>query len=257
MKSLYELHNLDFAYRDKLVLREINLQIPEGSFTSIIGPNGSGKTTLLKIISARLCPQQGRVLFKGTDLQNLDPRQLSRQLAVVTQEESIRFPFSCLEVLTMGRRPFHKRGQSLNQEDLEIIEEIIDVTDISHLIKKSITDLSGGERQRVILARALVQTPRVLLLDEAFSEMDLYYRVYCLNYLQSQVKRGELTVITVMHDLNLASIYSDYLLAMQDGRIIQAGRQEEVINVDFLQKLFGVKVRLLEEKGIVVLSELV
>ncbi|MFZ7102290.1 MAG: ABC transporter ATP-binding protein [Peptococcaceae bacterium] len=253
---LYEIAELNFAYGKKKVLRDLDFSLEKDEFVTIIGPNGSGKTTLLQILTGLLKDYTGEAYFNGIPLKKYRIKELSRKIAVIPQDIHIRFPFSCLEIVMMGRTPYKKRLKELSGEDLHIIYESMERTGVMQFADALITEISGGERQRVILARALAQTPQVLFLDEAFSAMDIFYNIKSLNILKSLVKEKKISVIAVMHDLNLADLYSDKIIALDQGRMVSWGTTEKVMKPDFINTLFKINVSKLGEKGLAVLPDL-
>ena len=245
--SSLQLKNLDYFYENKLALENVNLEIQKG-FTSIIGPNGSGKTTLLKLASGILEIQSGDVCVYGRSIKELSNKQRARLFTIVQQKQFFPFPFSCLELVGFGRYPFQKGLNNLDEEDLEIMIRAMRDTDTLQFKDKLITEISGGEQQRVILASALAQQPKILFLDEAFSSMDISYQANLMYLLKGFVQRGELTVVSIVHDLNLAYRYSDEVCILKNGRIIQFGTPYSVMTKESISEVFDVKVDLIERR---------
>lgn len=237
---MLEIKELDCYYSGMRVLQSINLSADKGEIIGIIGPNGSGKTTLLRIISKVIKPKIGSVLIRGKDVQEMKASELARELAVVAQDTGINFDFSVLEVVLMGRTPHLKRFQAEGEKDLAIAKKAMEATDTLHLADRSITEISGGERQRVIIARALAQEPKLLLLDEPTSNLDINYRLEILDLIKKLTKKG-LTVIMAIHDLNLAAQYCDRMVMLNNGRIISAGLPEEVLTPENIKHAFKVE----------------
>jgi iron complex transport system ATP-binding protein len=252
-KKVLDVQNLSFAYGQHKVLHNINFSLNKGCFLTIIGPNGSGKTTLLNLLTGHLAPSTGQIYLNDKELSTYKIEELSQTIALVSQDVHVRFPFSCLEVVMMGRKPFKKGFEKMNGEDMDIVCNVMELTDTLRFAEKSITELSGGERQRVILARALAQTPEFLFLDEAFSDMDICYSVNSLNVLKELIAKKNITVISVMHDLNMADVYSDMVLALQDGKLVQWGITEEVMQPHIIKELFNISVKKIGERGLAVL----
>lgn len=250
---MLNIKNLSFAYGKHKVLYNINFSVKKGYFLTIIGPNGSGKTTLLNLLTGHLQPSEGQIYLDNKKLNNYKIEELSKKIALVSQDVQVRFPFTCLEVVMMGRKPFRKGLQQMSREDMDIVYEAMKITDSLKFAEKSITELSGGERQRVILARALAQTPQILFLDEAFSAMDICYSIKSLNILKNLVAQKNITVISVMHDLNMADTYSDMILALQDGKLAQWGTAEEVMQPHIIKDLFNIHVKKIGTRGLAVL----
>ncbi|MBP2664939.1 MAG: fecE 3, partial [Firmicutes bacterium] len=172
---MIKVKNIQFGYAAKPVLKDITLSINQGSFCGIVGPNGSGKTTLLNLITGQLQAASGNISIKGRDIGSYKIEELARHIAVMPQNMDIKFPYTCLEIVGMGRTPYKTRLQGLTDQDVAIIENAMRLTDTLDFAGRLVTELSGGERQRVLFAKALAQQPEVLFLDEAFSNMDIYY----------------------------------------------------------------------------------
>lgn len=231
---------LSFSYGKEEVLKDISLSFQKGKFYSIIGPNGSGKTTLLKNISKMLSISKKTVFLNEQDAVKLSNKDISRSLAVVPQNISIEYEFTAYDIVIMGRTPFKKRFEDYNKKDKEIAEKSMKLTSTWELKDKLITALSGGEQQRVIAARALCQETDIILLDEPTSHLDIQHQLAFLNIFKSLKK--DITVIAVMHDLNLASLYSDEIILLERGRIIEQGKPEKVITRENIKKTYNIDV---------------
>ncbi|MBO8168265.1 MAG: ABC transporter ATP-binding protein [Thermoanaerobacteraceae bacterium] len=243
MKGLsLNIDKLSFSYGSQKILEDLTVQFQAGSFVSIIGPNGSGKTTLLKNISAALVPQKGKVLLQGQDVLRIKPKKLARQMAVVPQDTAVNFAFTVFETVLMGRMPYLKRFESESDRDVAVARWAMEVTHTWHLKDRSITEISGGERQRVIVARALAQEPQVILLDEPVAHLDPQHQMELLELLQTLKESKNLTVVTVLHDLNLAAQFSDYVVLLHKGKVFAAGRPEEVLTVKNIEQVYRVEV---------------
>jgi len=168
--------DLSFKYKEMPVLEDIDLEIRKGEVIGILGPNGCGKTTLLKLLNRNLHPQEGKVLLEGTDLEEMSKRRIARHIAVVPQSNEIRFAFTVRDIVSMGRMPFMDRFQGESAEDMRIVDEAMERTNIKEFADRAINTMSGGERQRVIIARALAQRPEVILLDEPTLHLDINHQ---------------------------------------------------------------------------------
>jgi iron complex transport system ATP-binding protein len=237
-----EARDLTFGYGNGNILEKLSFEIAKGSFISIIGPNGSGKSTLLKNISAELSPQAGMVLLENQDIFKIKKKILAQNLAVVPQDTGVDFAFSVLEAVLMGRMPHQKRFQGDSEKDLEIARWAMEITNVWHLRDRFINELSGGERQRVIVARALTQEPKVLLLDEPTSHLDLQHQLELLELVESLNRSRGLTVIAVLHDLNLAAQFSEKIILLNQGQIMAYGHPSEVLTIDNIRKIYHVEV---------------
>lgn len=227
------------GYGTSLVLKNANVQIASGDFAGIVGPNGSGKSTLLRTVSRVLKPLQGKVLLEEEDLYRMPAAEVARSMAVVAQDQGMDFPFTVRDVVMMGRLPHIKRFAGESARDLEAVARAMEFTDTQILSDRQINELSGGEKQRVLLARALAQEPRVLLLDEPTSYLDLNYQIEIMELLVRLRRDHGLTIIMVLHDLNLASRYCDYLLVVKEGSIHAIGSPHQVITAKMIKEVYG------------------
>lgn len=235
------LKGVHFSYHDnREILSNINFCLPKGELLGIIGPNGSGKTTLLKIISGILRPKKGEISLLNQNLNKLPIEQIAKFISVVPQDTWVTFNFKAKEVVFMGRLPYISRLRGETLEDYQISREAMQKTHSLSLAENNIQEISGGERQRIFMAKALAQTPQLLLLDEFTSHLDLNYKYEMSNLLKKALKEEELTIISVFHDLNLASILSHRLILLNEGKIEKIGTPQEVLNEENLRKVYGV-----------------
>lgn len=224
-----------------LAVGGVSLDIVSGEFLGIIGPNGSGKSTLLKLLSGSLMPGEGKVLFQGKPLSSLPQSQVARSIAFVPQNTYLDFPFTCREIVLMGRFP-HLGWLGLEDAaGLAIVDEVMRLTRTEYLARRPITDLSGGEQQRVILAQALAQDGEVLMLDEPTSHLDIASQLEILDLLKSLNSGQGRTIVVVLHDLNLAALYCDRLLLIREGLIAAAGTPAEVITEEIIAGVYGAR----------------
>ena len=243
----YSIQRLTFRYGSHWMvaqdpaLNNITLDIQSGSFVGILGPNGSGKSTILKLLSRLLQGYEGKIELFGQDLYDLSQGDLAQNVALVPQETQQIFPFTIGEMVMMGRFPHHSRISGWHWEssnDLKIAADAMKKLDVAHLGGRLITDVSGGERQRAIIARALTQEPRVLLLDEPTAFLDLHHQLDIARILQRLNRDLGLTVVLVSHDLNLASQYCNRLILLNNGQIVKMGTPEEVIRPEVLEGVY-------------------
>lgn len=253
---MIKVENIQFNYADKPVLRDISLSICQGSFTGIVGPNGSGKTTLLNVMTGQMKAVAGNITIKDRDITAYRIEELARYIAIVPQNMEIRFPYTCLDIVGMGRTPFKARLQGLNDGDLRIIENVMRITNTLDFAGRLITELSGGERQRVLFAKALAQQPEILFLDESFSNMDIFYSITCLNLLKELCAEQGLTVVAIIHDLNLASVFCSDAVVLKAGRLVEQGPASAVLTPALIRDVFNIKVVRAGETGLAVLSDL-
>ena len=253
-RDAYDVHSLRFRYQSndstnaKWILDEVSFQVAERDVLGIVGPNGSGKTSLLKLLARLASPQQGAIELFGRDLAGMVQDEIARVVGVVPQESPQLFPFTVAETVLMGRFPHRPRngwGSGFrweSAEDVAIAEEAMTTMDVIHLAQREVTDLSGGERQRTMIAKALAQTPKVLLLDEPTAFLDLHHQVeICATLRRLRDERG-LTVVLVSHDLNLVSQYCDRILLLDHGQIVRLGAPDEVIEPEVLESVYRCRV---------------
>ncbi|MEE8618865.1 MAG: heme ABC transporter ATP-binding protein [Dehalococcoidales bacterium] len=232
-----------FSYFDGLVLHDINLSIRAGEMVGLLGPNGSGKTTLIKLVSGILKPGQGEIRLDGSSLSRLSRKSVARSLAVVPQQFHIPFAFTVGEVVMLGRIPFLKAFAEESKVDSQFVANALELVGISELKERRFDELSGGERQKVILAMALAQQPRLLLLDEPIVHLDIAHQVEILELVKRLNMEQGLTVIGAMHDLNLAALYFDRLILLKEGRIWADGVPAQVLTEDIIRNVFSASVR--------------
>jgi iron complex transport system ATP-binding protein len=218
------------------ILSHITFGVKKGTFIGVIGPNGSGKTTLLNALSRILTPSDGVIFVQGRELSSLSQRELARELGVVPQDTNIHFDFRVRDIVLMGRHPYIDRFSRESEEDYEIARRAMEMTRTIQFADRSILEISGGERQRVIIARALAQQPRVLLLDEPTSHLDISHQMEILGIIKGL--KHEVTVVAVFHDLNLASYYCDELILLDKGEIRYMGTPGEVLTREHIREIF-------------------
>ncbi|KPU27723.1 ABC transporter [Caloranaerobacter sp. TR13] len=246
MPNAVELKNIYFSYGYEDVLEDISLIIEEGKFISILGPNGSGKTTLLKNMCKLLNPLDGKILVDDKDLNKIAFKELAKTMAAVHQDSSVNFEFTVYDIVMMGRYPYQKRFRPESERDINIVKRAMKNTETWTLKEKSIHEISGGERQRVIIARALAQEPKILLLDEPISQLDIKHQINILNLCKKLNREEKITIITTLHDINLAARYSDYILLMNKGKIKAFGLPESVLTKENIQDVYGIEVKLIK-----------
>ena len=238
MDILLKIDNLSGGYHKTTIIKDFSLQVKKGDFIGVIGPNGSGKTTLLRLLSKALTPQKGNVAFEGKDIAGMDLKDFSQSVAFVAQDTVINFSFTVFEIVLMGRIPHLKRLQRQTKEDYLTAEKTLSMTDTLHLKEKNIDELSSGERQRVIIARALAQEPLLLFLDEPTSHLDIGHQIQILDLLKRLNRQNNLTIVMVLHDLNLASEYCNRILLLNEGRIFKEGPPPEVLTYQNIEAVY-------------------
>jgi iron complex transport system ATP-binding protein len=235
-------HNINFNYSEKLILHDLSFTIDEAQVTAIIGPNGSGKTTLLKIINGTLFPASGTIVIENRATSLWSRRELARAVAIVPQEDLSIFPFYAEEIVLMGRFPHLSNYGFEDKKDYRIAHEAMERTDTLAFASRRYDELSAGERQRVLIARALTQEPKILLLDESTVFLDLKHQVQFLALLRQLNIGQKLTVIFVTHDINLAGQHSDRIILLHNGKNYAIGTPAEVMTAKNIKEVYDVDV---------------
>jgi len=229
-------------YGSVKILDRVSFSIESGELAGLLGPNGSGKTTLLRVISRTLKPKVGTILLNEADVYSMRSSDVARNLAVVPQIQNVEFDFTALDLVLMGRHPHIHRFKRESKTDLEIAKEAMELTNTWHLAEKPINELSGGERQLVMIARALAQQPKVLLLDEPTSHLDINNQIGIMGLLRKICEEKGIAALAVFHDFNLAAKYCDSGIMLKGGKIFAIGRIDEVLTEDNIRKVFNVEV---------------
>jgi iron complex transport system ATP-binding protein len=244
---MIKLENLFCGYGKKTVLKGLNLEVRTGGFAALIGPNGSGKTTLVRTMSGLLAPQKGKVIFDGKDVNKMPHKELAKKIAVMTQAQTVTAPFCVEEFVLLGRIPYWGRFQVVeDKKDIELVERVLSRTGISHLRQRPLKELSGGERQLANLARALAQEPDLLLLDEPTAHLDIGHQVQIMDLVRDLNDKG-LTIVAVLHDLNLASLYCQKLILLSDGKIQKVGSANDVLRQELINKVYGTSITIRQD----------
>jgi iron complex transport system ATP-binding protein len=234
-------NGVDCYYGSVKVLENVHLSVKEGDFVGVLGPNGSGKTTLLRSISRTLKPHRGVILLNDVDVYALKSVEVAKQMAVVPQDTLTAFNFTALDIVLMGRNPHLSRFQMESEKDVAVARKAMELTNTWHLAERPINELSGGERQRVIIARALAQEPKVLLLDEPTVHLDISNQLEIMDLLKELCLKKGLIVLAVFHDFNLASRYCDSAILLNSGKIVSVGDLDEVLTGENVRKVFQVE----------------
>lgn len=234
--------DVDFSYGAKSTLRGITITLCGGEFVGLMGPNGSGKTTFLKVVNNVLRPKRGVVMVNDVEVPSLNVKDVAKLFGVVSQEYETSFSFTAFDVVLMGRNPHLSRLRGESKRDYEVVLRSMKLTNTIHLADRPFNELSGGEKQRVMIARALAQEPKVMLLDEPTSHLDICNQIETLELLKKLCKEEGILVIAVIHDFNLAAYYCDKIALMKDGSIHSIGKPEEVLTTNNIEEIFGVKV---------------
>lgn len=229
-------NDVSFSVQTKQIISDVNLRAKSGQIVGIIGPNGSGKSTILKNIYRVYEPDTGIVMLDDEQIKKMNAKKIAQKMAVVSQDSSGVFDFSVREIVLMGRAPHKKLLESDTKKDEEITDEALQKVGLSDYGNRSIMTLSGGERQRVMVARALTQKAQVLILDEPTNHLDIHHQLQLMDL----VKTLDVTVITALHDLNMASVYCDWIYVMDEGKVVMSGEPETVLTTKTLENVFRV-----------------
>lgn len=256
IEPIMKIKNIDFSYGQAEILKNMSFDIPQGQYISLIGPNGSGKSTILKIMSGILKANAGDVFYKNSKINEMSFRDRAKEMAVIHQREKNEFPYSCLETVIMGLHPHRNRFEPLLPEQFSFIEELMKLTDTYCFANKLTTEVSGGELQRVNLARALAQKPKLLLMDEAMSDMDVNARIQLTKILKKQIEEKGLTVVEINHDLNMAYRFSDKIIALKEGSVDSQGEPLKVMDTEFFKRVFRVKAEIIGGYGFFILDNI-
>ncbi|ENK0556605.1 iron-dicitrate transporter ATP-binding subunit [Clostridium sporogenes] len=232
--------NLAIAYEDKLIVDGLNMNIPKGKITTIIGPNGCGKSTVLKTVGRILKPKEGLVYLNGDDIRNLSTKEVAQKMSILPQSPQAQGGLTVGELVSYGRFPHKKGFGKLSPEDKKVIQWALDITKLTELEVTMVDNLSGGQRQRVWIAMALAQQTDLILLDEPTTYLDMAYQLEVLELLYNLNREQSCTIVMVLHDLNLAARFADYMIAIRSGSIISHGTPEEIMTKKVLKDTFNI-----------------
>ncbi len=244
---MLQTRDLYYSYKEKPVIEDISFDLIPGEILGIIGPNGCGKTTLLGNLNKNLIPKSGCVMINDTDLEDLKKKEIAQEVAVIPQTNEIKFSFTVREIVSMGRMPFQEAFQGESYDDISIIDDAIEKAGISDMADRYINTMSGGERQKVIIARALAQTPKILLMDEPTLHLDISAQFDILDLIHSLSKKEGLTVVIVSHDLSMAARYCDRIMMIHNHRIHVIGNTEDVLTPENMRTVFNVEAEFLKD----------
>ncbi|MCD6546012.1 MAG: ABC transporter ATP-binding protein [Thermotogae bacterium] len=238
-KEFLILENLSYSYTDRIkVLKDVNLRIREKELIGIIGPNGSGKTTLLKCVAGVLKNYEGSIKIYGKEINTFRRKEIAKIITFVSQNFSPAFDFTVKELIHMGRIPYHTFFQNSSIGDQEIVEAAILAMDLNGFENRRFNNLSEGEKRRVVFAKALAQDTTILLLDEPFAHLDINYSYETAKLIRMRVREFEKTIIGVFHNINMASLFCDRIIVMNNGKIIAEGDPEKVYREEIINEAF-------------------
>lgn len=234
--------DISFGYNKNVnVLDKVSFSVRSGEVLGILGPNGTGKTTLLKCINNIIKYRSGDIYFNGQSLSGLNQIEMAKIIAYVPQYINNMFPASVIDTVSMGRLPYSRYGYS--EEDRKIAFDTIRIMNLEKFAFRNIMEMSGGERQRVLIARAMVQQPKIITLDEPTSSLDLHNQLFILKLVSEIAKTNNISIIMTIHDLNLASMFCDNLLMLKDSHVFAYGKSQEVINEKNISEMYNVNTK--------------
>lgn len=239
MVRLYT-NELTIGYGDRLIVKDLNIKIPDKQITTIIGSNGCGKSTLLKAITRIISHQSGTIILDGENIASENTKLLAKKMAILPQTPESASGLTVGELVSYGRFPYQSGFGRLTKKDIEVIDWALEVTGTKEYKYQAVDSLSGGQRQRVWIAMALAQETEIIFLDEPTTYLDLAHQLEILELLQKLNQEQERTIVMVLHDLNQAARFADYIIALKDGEIVKAGSCEEVITHEVLKKVFSI-----------------
>jgi iron complex transport system ATP-binding protein len=239
---MIELENISLGYNHRAVLRDVSMKAKPGQILGLVGPNGSGKSTLIKGMTGVIDLLSGRILIDDHDIKTIKPDKLARLVATVPQSPALPGAFTAFEVVLMGRTPHLGLLRYEGGKDLAIAWQAMDATQTQSFAERRVSELSGGERQRLVIARALTQQPKAMLLDEPTANLDINHQVEILNLVKSLCLEQSLTVIIAIHDLNLAAQYCDWMVMLNGGKVYAKGTPLDILTAPNIKKVYGAEV---------------
>jgi iron complex transport system ATP-binding protein len=235
------INNLQFSYTDTLAIDDITIAVQKGEFVGIIGPNGCGKSTVLKNIYRALTPDAGSITLDSRNIVKMSYRETALKLAVVGQENEVPFDFLVEEIVAMGRSPHKKLFDPDTAEDARIVHHALEHIGMADMAKRNYRHLSGGEKQRVLIARVIAQESDFLILDEPTNHLDASYQIQIFDFVKRRSAEAGVTVLSAIHDLNMAALYCDRLYVLKEGRVVLSGTPEEVLTPERIFSIYGVR----------------
>ncbi|MDQ0113651.1 ABC transporter ATP-binding protein [Paenibacillus harenae] len=233
--------NLDIAYDDRLIVQDLNIAIPQGKITALVGANGSGKSTILKTMARIMIPSKGNVLLDGKSIHKQSTKDVAKQLAILPQNPTAPDGLTVSELVSYGRFPYQKGFGSMTKQDREIVQWAVEATGMSEFADRPVDHLSGGQRQRAWIAMALAQETDILFLDEPTTFLDMAHQLEVLHLLQKLNEFNNRTVVMVVHDLNHASRYAHHMIAIKTGKVVGEGSPIEVITPEIMREVFNIE----------------
>ncbi|MFA4133685.1 MULTISPECIES: ABC transporter ATP-binding protein [unclassified Brevibacillus] len=249
---MIEVRNVTKQYGSKNVVEKVSVKIAKGKITSFIGPNGAGKSTLLSMISRLLTKDQGEVFIEGQEIGQTKSSELAKKISILKQSNHITVRLTIRELVSFGRFPYSQGN--LTKEDWKYVDEAIQYLELTDIQHKYLDQLSGGQRQRAYIAMVVAQNTEYVLLDEPLNNLDMKHSVQIMKVLRRLVDEKGKTVVIVIHDINFASVYSDYIVALKDGKVVKEGTTDEIITQPILKDVYDMDIRIedIEENKICV-----
>ncbi len=237
--EILKLDNISSGYSNKEILKNVSFKVQRGEFIGVIGPNGAGKSTLMKTVTRVIKPFKGQIYLNNKNIYCFNFKEIARRIACVRQESFISFSYKVRDIVMMGRFPYQSLLAGESKEDVKVVNEMLKLTDCDKLSDREILNLSSGEKQRVVIARALAQEPEILFLDEPTSYLDIGHQMQIFNLLKKLNKEKNITIISILHDLNLAAEYCDKLLLLNNGEIIRYDLPSNVLDYKLLEEIYN------------------
>lgn len=241
---MIEVQDITKQYGDKVVLDKVGMQFHKGKVTSLIGSNGAGKSTLLSVISRLLSQDGGLVMVDEKNITEYKSKMLAQRLSILKQSNHVRLKLTIRELVSFGRFPYSQ--DKLTKEDVKKIDRAIDFLDLKSIENSYIDELSGGQKQRAYMAMVVAQDTEYILLDEPLNNLDMKHSVQTMKIMRKLADDLGKTIIIVLHDINFASHYSDYIVALKNGKIIYHDTTDNIIQEDILKEVFGIRVKICE-----------
>ena len=242
-----KVNNVEFSYNSTPVLENISMELDRSEILGVVGPNGAGKSTLIRCINRILKPQRGSILLEGQEIKHMGMMEIAKKLGYVPQTASHTFPATVFDTVLMGRRPHI--GWRSSEKDTKNVVEVLKLMEIKDLAMRDFNELSGGQQQKVLIARALAQEASTLLLDEPTSNLDIQHQLEVMEIVKDLVTKKGISAIMAVHDLNLASRYTDRVIMMKGGRIFDAGSPYDVLTPENIMSVYNVETEVINRNG--------
>lgn len=248
MEEILRAENISVGYKEKNVIKDLNLNVAKGKIYSIIGPNGSGKTTLLRTLSRNIKPKKGKIFLDGENISRIKNKQIARKMAVLSQIHSSNTDITVRNLVVYGRYAYKEWWKGDCEQDKDIVDWALETTNMKDFANNKMCNLSGGEKQRAWIAMAIAQKPEILLLDEPTTFLDINHQLEVLELLHNLNKQNNITILMVLHDINLAAKYSDELIVIKDGDVYLKGEPWDIISEENLKNVFNINGDITEDK---------